>query len=82
MSEESSPRSPLLRIGALWKSNGKAFATGVLGGGNDVSIVILENDRKEKASQPDFAVFLAKRERRTDTEAPTPNTSDDEDLPF
>ena len=63
MSEEHS-NGELLRLGALWKAKpgGKAVATGTIN--NDIRIVILRNDRKEKDSHPDLILFIAKKENK------------------
>jgi hypothetical protein len=61
MSEpEKKDPGQLLKLGALWNSKGKSLFTGAIN--NDIRIVVLQNNRKEKDNQPDAFIFLAKKE--------------------
>tara|TARA_R110002020_G_scaffold223582_2_gene432744 strand:+ start:435 stop:701 length:267 start_codon:yes stop_codon:yes gene_type:complete len=60
MSEEKKDPGQLIKLGALWNSKGKSLFTGSVN--NDIRIVVLENNRKEKDNQPDAFIFLAKKE--------------------
>tara|TARA_R100001244_G_scaffold66458_1_gene54692 strand:- start:780 stop:1040 length:261 start_codon:yes stop_codon:yes gene_type:complete len=86
MSEEKKDPGQLLKLGALWNSKGKSLFTGAIN--NDIRIVVLENQRKEKDNQPDAFIFLAKKEWEGKEEKKDTNTSAEpssegkDDLPF
>tara|TARA_R110002051_G_scaffold284759_1_gene346921 strand:- start:1599 stop:1862 length:264 start_codon:yes stop_codon:yes gene_type:complete len=87
MSEEKKDPGQLIKFGALWNSKGKSLFTGSVN--NDIRIVVLANQRKEKDNQPDAFIFLAKKEwdeNKEDSSSPSTNTEsssgDKSDLPF
>lgn len=82
------------RIGSLWlrqSKEGKKYYSGVLQDlRGDINIVIFPNDRKEKESQPDFAILLSEpKEQKASGPvndmfigAPTPSSRiKDEEIP-
>jgi uncharacterized protein (DUF736 family) len=76
------------QIGALWvneyKKNGetKKMLSGRLDLGTlgDVDIAVFPNERKEKASQPDYRIILS--DRSNGKASDTGDTKDDKPRPF
>jgi hypothetical protein len=81
---EQEKRNPgeLIKFGALWTGKGKSLFTGSVN--NDIRIVVLENQRKEKDNQPDAFIFLAKKEWEAEKggSTSTSTTKEKDDLPF
>ena len=78
---EAEKRNPgeLIKFGALWTGKGKSLFTGTVN--NDIRIVVLGNQRKEKDNQPDAFIFLAKKEWEDKNTEASPS-KEKEDLPF
>lgn len=52
----------MIKIGALWNSNGKPFARGKLG--NYASLVVMPNNNKQSDKSPDYWVFVAEDDKK------------------
>lgn len=72
-------KKPLVCIGALWKNKSGRGLSGRLG---DARLVVLENTRKDKENQPDYRVFVATPDRKTEGGGNTGVGGGDDDAPF
>ncbi|MCG8394217.1 MAG: hypothetical protein MI745_14155 [Pseudomonadales bacterium] len=62
----------MIKIGALWNSQGKPFATGKLG--QYAKLIVLPNNKKQNEKSPDYWVFLAEDEKKEGGLTPPPTS--------
>lgn len=74
--------SPMLKLGALWKSkNGSENLSGTIN--NDLRIVVIPNRYKTEDRHPDFVVMLAQNEKKDGPRKPvSPDSINPEDIGF
>ena len=61
--------SELIKIGGLWEGqdkNGNKYFSGTFTYGT--KLLVMSNSFKEKESEPDFIVYLTKKEKQTEEE--------------
>lgn len=76
-------KSDLIKLGALWKpknENSKVHLTGELN--QNTALLIFENGHKDKPSQPDYIVYVAKKQPRDSNNQDESGKNDDDNMPF
>jgi len=56
--------SALVKMGALWKKQGKDGATFLSGGEGAIKFLVLPNNNKNKNTSPDYYLYVAQREQK------------------
>lgn len=75
----------LVKLGGIWKNKTKNGETMLSGPFGNASILIFVNKYKEKASHPDYMMFIT--QNKGEAKKPSPPASpdiidDDDDIPF
>lgn len=71
-------KSELIELCALWQKedkNGNTYFTGSL---NGLDVVVFHNGKKTSDNQPDFRVYLKKKQKREDS----PSQFSSDQIPF
>lgn len=71
----------LVKLGALWvkEKNGTKVLQGKMG---DANVLILKNDYKKKAEQPDFHICVSTPKPKPVDDRPAQRQAPDQDSPF
>jgi len=78
----SDERAPMIKLGGLWRTEGKdgsVFFSGKLGYGT--RLLLFKNQHKRSDKDPDLVIYLAKSEEKK-REAPAGDADSDPFVPF
>ena len=75
--------SDLVKIGALWKHEGKSERSPVLTGKlGDARLVIFANGHKKTDKHPDYILYVENQKKREEEVDVPPTVPDDSEIPF
>lgn len=62
-------RGTMIALGGLWKNTAASGVTYLSGSFGFAKLLVFKNNRKERENQPDYLIYLAPMEKKTDEAA-------------